>query len=367
VRSVAADVFCDERFSYDLSIRRELCEKGLMTARADVLVHGAGAIGLYVGGLLARGGLAVHFVARSRIAETIRREGLTITDLAGRRTVLGPAEVSVGEALADAPKSELALLTVKSSATAVAAAELGAALPAGTPVLSLQNGVDNPDRIRAAAPTLVTIAGMVPFNVVQEAPGKVRQTTSGRLGAARSTTTEMWARRFAAADVPLDLHEDMRAVAWGKLLLNLNNPVNALSGAPLREELLDRGYRLVLADLMEEGLTILAAAGIRPAKVTPLPPAWVPTLLRLPTPVFRMLANRMLTIHPEARSSMYEDRVAGRTTEIGDLCGAVVRLAEHEGRTAPRNRRMVELIESVPAGRYYAAAELRALLAAPPT
>jgi 2-dehydropantoate 2-reductase len=162
--------------------------------------------------------------------------------------------------------------------------------------------------------------------------------------------------------VPLDLHDDMRAVAWGKLLLNLNNPVNALAGVPLREELLDRGYRRVLADLMEEGLAVLVAAGVRPARLTPVPPAWLPSLLRLPTPIFRRLASRMLTIQPEARSSMYDDRLAGRATEIGDLCGAVVRLAEQQGQSAPRNRRMVELIESAPAGRWYGAAELRALL-----
>lgn len=334
-------------------------------ARADVLVHGAGAIGLYVGGMLARGGLAVHFVARPRIAEVLRRQGVTVTDLAGRRSVVAPDRLSVGEGLDDAPRPDLALLTVKSAATPAAAAELAAVLPAGTPVLSLQNGVDNPDRIRAAAPTLVTMAGMVAFNVVQEAPGTVRQTTGGRLAAARSSTSQQWAPRFAAAGVPLDLHEDMRAVAWGKLLLNLNNPVNALSGVPLHQELLDRDYRRVLADLMEEALAVLAAAGVRPARVTPVPPAWLPPLLRLPTPVFRVLAKRMLTIHPEARSSMYDDRVAGRATEIGDLCGAVVRLAGQLGRDAPLNRRMVEFIESAPMGRWYAAPELRTLFDAP--
>ncbi|MEP6505818.1 MAG: ketopantoate reductase C-terminal domain-containing protein, partial [Betaproteobacteria bacterium] len=137
------------------------------------------------------------------------------------------------------------------------------------------------------------------------------------------------------------------AVQWGKLLLNLNNPVNALSGLPLRAQLLDRDLRSTTAALIEEALTVLAAARQRTTKVTPLPTRWLPRLLRLPTPVFRVLAARMLKIDARARSSMADDVALGRRTEIDALCGEVVRLAKSLGRRAPRNEKMLGLMRYV--------------------
>ena len=94
---------------------------------------------------------------------------------------------------------------------------------------------------------------------------------------------------FERAGLPLQLHADLRAVQWGKLLLNLNNPVNALSGKPLREQLMECGYRQCLAALQSETLQLLRSAGITPAQVAALPPHRVPALLRLPTWLFRPL------------------------------------------------------------------------------
>ena len=94
----------------------------------------------------------------------------------------------------------------------------------------------------------------------------------------------------AAAGLPLALHQDLAPVLWAKLLLNLNNPINALSGLPLREQLLDAGWRRCTATLIEEALGVMKAAGVRPARLTPLPPAWIPRLMRLPTSLFRLTA-----------------------------------------------------------------------------
>jgi len=137
-------------------------------------------------------------------------------------------------------------------------------------------------------------------------------------------------------------------VQWGKLLLNLNNPVNALSGLPLRTQLMDRGYRRCLAALQTEALDLLKQAGIAPAQVGALPAHRIPRLLRLPTPLFKLIAARMLRIDPKARSSMADDLAANRTTEIDALCGEVVRLADSLGRTAPRNARMVAAVTAWP-------------------
>jgi len=332
------------------------------TPPRSLLVHGAGAIGLYLGGRLALAGVPICFVGRPRVVDALRRDGLWIGDLDGRYEHLTADRFDCATSLAAVPPPALVLLTVKGGATSDAAAELQAALPAGTPVISLQNGVDNVGRLAAAAPALQAIAGMVPFNVVQPEPARVQQATSGRLAVQRHPVSEAWTTRFAAAGLPLDLHADMRSVQWGKLLLNLNNPLNALAGTPLREQLQDRGFRRLLATLQSEALRAMDAAGIRPARVTPLPSHWLPFLLRLPTPLFRLLARRMLSIHPDARLSMYADRVQGRPTEVDDLCGAVVRLAAANGLDAPANRALQQLVETAPPGRWYRADEVAAAL-----
>ena len=242
----------------------------------------------------------------------------------------------------------LVLLAVKSGATAEAAAQLGATLPAGTPVVSMQNGLSNTATAQAAAPALRVLAGMVPFNIAELAPGHYHRGTVGELAAQDDTALRAHLAAFERAGPPLQLHADLRAVQWGKLLLNLNNPVNALSGLPLRAQLMERGYRKCLAALQSEALGLLHGAGIAPAQVAALPPQRIPTLLRLPTPLFRLIAARMLRIDPKARSSMADDLTQGRTTEIDALCGEVVRLAAAHGRSAPLNARMVELVNAWP-------------------
>jgi 2-dehydropantoate 2-reductase len=121
-----------------------------------------------------------------------------------------------------------------------------------------------------------------------------------------------------------------------------------LSGLPLRAQLMDRGYRQCLAALQAEALALLHTAGIQPAQVSALPPHRIPALLRLPSPLFRLIAARMLRIDPKARSSMADDLTQGRATEIDALCGEVTRLAESQGLTAPINARMVGLVKAWP-------------------
>lgn len=325
------------------------------------VVVGAGAIGCYVGGLLAAVGAPVTLVGRPRIVDTIKREGLTVSDLDGHSVVVRPEQLDAQTTLPASSDDALAvLLCVKGGATLQTARDLATALPAGTPVISLQNGVENIARVRIGAPRLTAIAGMVPFNVIQPEPARVHRATSGHICLARTPLTESIAAHWAAAGLPVKLEDDMPAVQWGKLLLNLNNPVNALSGLPLHEELLDRGYRRVLAALIEEGLVAMAAAGIEPAKVAAAPPHLLPTLLRLPTWLFSRIAARMLKIDPSARSSMWTDLQAARATEIDDLCGAITRLGAQHGIPTPVNAAITRLIEIHVPGKRYGNAELTA-------
>jgi len=313
-----------------------------------VLVMGAGSIGCYLGGALAGAGAEVTFVGRPRVLAALREHGLTISDLDGARIELAPSALRLEASVPANARPSLVLLAVKSGATAAAAAELGAALPAGTLVLSMQNGISNAAVAGAAAPTLRVLPGMVPYNVAEVGPGRYHRGTTGHLAAQDDRELRDWRAAFERAGLPLTLHADLRAIQWGKLLLNLNNPVNALSGLPLRDELLVRGYRQCLAALIDESRGVLARAGIEPAAVGAVKPALLGRLLRLPTPLFRVIAARMLRIDPKARSSMADDLQLGRPTEIDALCGAVVELAGEHGGDAPLNRRMVELVKSAP-------------------
>jgi 2-dehydropantoate 2-reductase len=242
------------------------------------VVLGAGVIGCYVGARLAAAGQAVTLVGRPRLTEAMALQGLTVSDLDGYRAHVAPQQLRLANSLAAgwpaAPDTEptVVLLCVKGGATASAARELAACCPAGTVVLSLQNGVENVARIKAEAPQLVALAGMVPYNVVMPGPTQVHRATTGTLRLARHPVTEAMLPLMAAAGLPTALSDDMRAVQWGKLLLNLNNPINALSGLPLREQLLQRDYRRVLAALQLEALAALKAAGIVPARVASAPP-----------------------------------------------------------------------------------------------
>ena len=315
-------------------------------APGPVLVMGAGSIGCYVGGCLQASGVPVHLVGRTRILQLLGRHGLTVTDLSGSRRHLAASELQLHDMPPDGLAPALVLLCVKSGATPASADTLAQRLRAGTPVLSLQNGVSNADIARQCAPLLTLLPGMVPFNVAELPEGRFHRGTEGELAAQDDPVLRPWLPHFQAAGLPLRLHADLRALQWGKLLLNLNNPVNALSGLPLRAQLLDRDYRRCTAALIEEALAVLKAAGIEPHRVTPVAPGLLPTLLRLPTPVFRLLASRMLRIDAQARSSMADDLRLGRVTEIDALCGELCRLAQHLGRSAPLNARTVELIGS---------------------
>ncbi len=313
----------------------------------SVLVMGAGSVGCYLGGRLALAGHDVHFVGRPRVLGRLREQGLTITEPDGRAATLDAGSLSLHEEVPSGLGISLVLLCVKSSATPSAAIALARALPVGTLVLCMQNGLRNAESARAVAARLRFLSGMVPYNVAEIGPGHFLRGSGGTLALEDDEVTNAWLPTLAEAGLPATTHKDIRAVQWGKLLLNLNNPVNALSGLPLRDELLQPDLRATTAALIEEALSVLANARQRTAKVTPVPTRWLPRLMRLPTPVFRIVAARMLRIDPRARSSMADDLALGRRTEIGELCGEVVRLARSVGQRAPRNEKMLGLIRYV--------------------
>ncbi len=317
-------------------------------AKGPVLVMGAGSVGCWLGGHLQASGQAVHFVGRPRMLQALGTQGLTLTDRDGGHTRLPASALQLHPAVPSGLAPGLVLLCVKSGATAEAATELGRQLPAGTPVLSMQNGINNAAIAQAAAPGLQVVPGMVGCNLAELGPGHLHRGTAGGLAAQDHCALQPWLAPLAAAGLPLALHADLLPVQWGKLLLNLNNAVNALSGLPLRDQLLDRDLRSCTAALIEETLALLARAGISPAKLSALPPAHIPTVLRLPNPLFRLVAGRLLHIDAQARSSMADDLALDRPTEVDAIQGEVMRLAAKVGSYAPRNASIADLVEAWP-------------------
>jgi 2-dehydropantoate 2-reductase len=310
------------------------------------IIVGAGAIGCFLGGKLALAGARVSFVARAAMACTLRTEGLLVQDFNAPTSMLSPARFAVLDAIDGADFSEACiLLCTKSGATEQAAREIAAAAPVNTMLISMQNGVRNMARIRLAAPSLDSFAGMVPYNVVLNG-NHAKRASDGGLIIEQHARTQSLAPEFEAADLGLRFVLDMQSVQWGKLLLNLNNPVNAWSGLPLRDELSLRGYRLVLAGMMREGLQVLSKARIKPARVTPVPASLLPFLLSLPDSLFRVLARSLLRIDPSARSSMADDFRKRQSTEIDELCGALVALGQKLGVPTPLNAGMVKIVHA---------------------
>ena len=316
-----------------------------------IVVYGAGGIGCYVGGRLAAAGADVTLIGRQRLAGELAEHGLHLTDYLGADLRVAAEEIHYETTPEAAAEADLALVTVKSAATATAADELAAVLKPGAIVVSFQNGIRNGEILRERLPDRTVLSGIVPFNVLNRGGGAFHQGTEGSLDIAKHPALAPYVETFARAGLPLTQHDDILPVQWAKLLLNLNNPVNALSDLPLRDELAQRAYRRCLAAAQSETLELLSAAGIRPARLMVVPPKRLPTLLGLPDFLFRRLASKMLAIDPHARTSMWEDLQAGRRTEIDYLNGEVVRLAESLGRTAPVNAKLIELIRAVESGR----------------
>ena len=170
-----------------------------------------------------------------------------------------------------------------------------------------------------------------------------------------------------AADLTFELRDDMPGVQWSKLLLNLNNAINALSGRPLAEELGQLDYRRCFAAAQREAIELIRASGLPLARVTPLPLPWIARLLTAPDPVFKLLARRVVAIDPHARSSMWDDLEGARATEVDYIQGEIVALASRLGRSAPVNQALVGLIKEAERGgkRDFTGAELCAALRLP--
>lgn len=316
-------------------------------------IMGAGSVGCYIGGKLAAAGVETVLVGRPALAEEIGRTGLRLTDCDGGDERLAAGAVRVVTSPHALAGSDVVLVTVKSQDTATAAAQLASYLGDGAVVASFQNGVRNPAVLRQALPGRRVLAAMVPYNVLRKPDATFHRGTSGALIVERTPdgVERPLVKALSDGHLATKRRRDVDRVQWGKLIFNLNNPLNALVGVPLREQLTQRPLRRILAAVMAEALGVVSRARIRPVSSLGVPPAVVPFVLRLPDMLFFRLASTMLRIDPEARSSMWDDLERRRTTEIDHLTGEIVRLAAEVGAAAPLNARIAELMRQAEAAR----------------
>ncbi|MET4079948.1 2-dehydropantoate 2-reductase [Janibacter sp. UYMM211] len=339
-----------------------------------IAVVGAGSIGCYIGAHLASVA-DVTLVGRARVVDAICEQGLTATTMRGTAWHVPADRLHLDTEVSAVSGAEVVLVTTKTVTNHDIAAQIGPYLTTDTVVISLQNGVRNAQVLdeglqrafpsRASRP--LVLSAVVHHNVVATDDAVYLATTSGGITVKDHPRVDPFVRTARRGGLSVAVEPDMRPVLMNKLLLNLNNAVNALSGRPLRDELRDPDYRRVLAACQAEALAVSKAAGVTPSRMGPLPAALMPAVLRSPTPVFAGLARTSLAVTPQARSSMADDLGRHRRTEIDELQGMVVALGERYGIATPVSERLVELVvaaegQSISDGdhRTYTGGELRA-------
>ncbi len=307
--------------------------------RPVIVVAGAGAVGCFVGGLLSAAGRDVRLLRRDRVVGEIGAHGLRLTDFDGLDATAAPEASAAPELLAAA---DIVLVCVKGGATREIGALLAAHAPARAVVVSLQNGVGNADILRGLLSGRDVRAGVVGFNVVALGEGRYHRSVGG--GIVIEAGPGGLGELLDVAGLSVDEAVGIEAVQRGKLILNLTNAANALSGLTLRDMLLDRGWRRVMAAQMAEALRVFRKAGLE-VRVPAAAPGWaIPWILRLPTPLFARVAAPMLTVDALARTSMVVDLEAGRKTEIDLFQGEIARLGRAQGVATPVNDRVAALV-----------------------
>lgn len=294
-----------------------------------IAVVGAGAVGSYFGGMLARAGEPVTLIGRATHVDAIRAHGLRIESLAWDERI--PALASTD--LADARAADLVLFCVKAGDTAELGRALAGVLAPGTPVVSLQNGIENAGVLRAAG--LAAVPAVVYVAVAIAEPGHVRHTGRGDLilEAPREAPARERLAAFAAtctrAGVPCVVKEDLAPDLWTKLVLNCAfNAVSALGQANYGAIAAHAEARAIVARAVEEAKDVAIAAGVRLPEGDLLEATW-------------RLAGAM----PMATSSTAQDLARGRRTEIDALNGYVARRGAELGVPTPVNQALTALVK----------------------
>lgn len=288
---------------------------------------GAGAVGCYYGGMLARAGHRVTLIGRPTHVQVFQAQGLRMQTLTFDETVAVQASTDAS-AVAGA---DLVLFAVKSPDTETAGAPMRDHLKPGALVLCLQNGVDNAERLRAVLPGALVAAAVVYVATEMAGPGHLRHHGRGELVIEPSPRSAEVAQVLIAAGVPTEVSDNVRGALWAKLILNCAyNALSAVGRIAYGELVQQPGVTAIMRDVVAECRAVAAADGVTlPADVDA---------------AVRRIADTM----PTQYSSTAQDLVRGKRSEIDHLNGHVVRRGEALGVPTPVNRvlwTMVKLVE----------------------
>jgi 2-dehydropantoate 2-reductase len=294
-----------------------------------IAVVGAGAVGGYFGGLLARAGAPVVMIGRVAFVDAVKKSGLFLDTLQFQESV----RVEASTELNAVRGAEIVLFCVKTTDNATTARALAPLLAPGALVLSMQNGVDNVEQIRAAAPidalpAVVYVAASVPE------PGRVKHAGRGDLVAGpENEKTKRIAALFSRANVTCRISENIDGELWTKLIWNCGlNAISALGRAKYGQIAASADARKVVETAVYEVLAVARAAGIHPPGLED-PQAALAGALKIAT---------QLT---EAFSSTAQDLNRGKLTEIDSLNGYISRRGAELGVPTPVNHALYALVK----------------------
>jgi 2-dehydropantoate 2-reductase len=305
-----------------------------------VAVVGAGAVGGYFGGMLARAGAPVVMIGRPAFVEAVKQNGLFLDTVQFKEKV----RVEASSDLKAARDAEIVLFCVKTTDNADAASELAALVAPGAIVVSMQNGVDNAEQIRAAS-GLEAISSVVYVAAAVPEPGHIKHSGRGDLVVGpRSPQTEKFAALFERAGVGCRVTDNIAGELWTKLTWNCAlNAVSALGHAKYGQIAASADARKVVETVVYELLAVAKAAGVHP-------PGFEDPQVAL-TGAFK-IATQMA----EAFSSTAQDMQRGKRTELDSLNGYVSRRGAELGVPTPVNHALYTLVKLVEAGRSVAIA-----------
>ena len=295
-----------------------------------IAVMGAGAVGCYFGGMLARAGAPVTLIGRPYHIDAIARDSLFMETSHFREQI----PIAASSQLDIARNAEVVLLCVKTLDTETAAQSLARHLPDGSVMVSMQNGVDNVERIRSAA-GIAAIPAVVYVAAEMTGPGRVKHTGRGDLvigtfsqGDGKSELEKLRAL-FARAGIPCLISHNIEAELWTKLVMNCAcNAISALSRARYGRIVHNPWTRELMKQVTEEVITVARAAGVRLPEVDLVDAVW-------------KLGDAMAN----ATSSTAQDIARGKLTEIDSLNGYVARRGAELNVPTPINRTLHALVK----------------------
>lgn len=288
-----------------------------------IAVMGAGAVGCYYGGLLARAGHDVVLIGRPRHVQSINCNGLLLETASFSEHVQLRACTDAN----GANDADIVLCCVKTSDSAQAASAMAPFLRPDAVVVSLQNGIENPDLLRAQLHQEV-IAAAVYVATEMAGDGHVRHHGAGQLVIGQSPHSSKVANMFVSAGIPVEISENIQGVLWTKLIINCAyNALSAITALPYGALVQHAGVEQVLRDVVDECLAVATKAG-----VTPVGDVWEGV-------------QRIPRIMPNQTSSTAQDLKRGHRSEIDHLNGCIVRKGEELGVPVHANRMLHTLVK----------------------